>query len=51
VEEFSEADLTRSDRFAWAGSKPLSVWIAGDTFVHEAEHLEQIRKWRAATGL
>lgn len=51
VEEFSEADLTRSDRFPWAGSKPLSVWIAADTFVHEAEHLEQIRKWRAATGL
>jgi uncharacterized protein (TIGR03083 family) len=37
--------------YPWLGGEPLWMWIAGDSFEHEAEHAEQIRAWRERLGL
>lgn len=47
VETFSNKDLTDPNRFPWLGGEPLTKWIAGDSFEHEAEHAAHIRGWRA----
>lgn len=51
VDSFSEVDLTNPERFNWLKGHPLWEWIAGDSFEHEAEHLEQIRYWRSQKEL
>jgi hypothetical protein len=48
VEAFSNKDLTDPNRFPWLGGQPLSKWIAGDSFEHEAEHAADIRRWRTS---
>jgi hypothetical protein len=50
VEALSDEDLTNPKRFPWQKGNPLWKWIAGDSFEHEAEHLEQIREWKAEKG-
>jgi hypothetical protein len=51
VEAFSDKDLNDEKRYNWLGGRPLWEWIAGNSFEHEAEHLEQIVTWRNREGL
>jgi hypothetical protein len=51
VEAFHEMDLTNPKRYPWLKNQPLWKWIADDSFDHEAEHLEQIKKWKAENGI
>jgi hypothetical protein len=51
VEAFSDKDLTDPQRYPWAGGRPLAQWIADDSFAHEAEHANEILKWRRDKGL
>ena len=51
VDAFSDKDLNDAKRYGWLDGKPLWEWIAGDSFQHEAEHLEQITAWRDREGL
>jgi hypothetical protein len=50
VEAFSDADLNDPQRYPWLTNHPLWVWIAEDSFKHEAEHTAQIQSWRAGRG-
>lgn len=50
VERFSDADLNDPQRYPWLKNHPLWVWIAEDSFKHEAEHTAQIQAWRSAKG-
>ena len=51
VRSLTQADLERADKQPWLQATPLMAWIASDTFEHEAEHIQQIREWRARRGL
>lgn len=51
VEELDEKTLTDVRKFRWMEGEPLSYLIAENAFWHEEEHAEDIRRWRAATGL
>jgi hypothetical protein len=51
VTAFKDADLASSQRYPWQKGYPLWVWIAEDSFKHEAEHTAHIRQWREAQGL
>jgi hypothetical protein len=51
VEDFSDRDLTDPKRYPWAKGQPLSEWIAGDSFEHEAEHTVQVLAWRKKKGI
>lgn len=46
VEVFTDKDLNDPQRFSWLKGRPLWVWVAQDSFEHEAEHTAQIRAWR-----
>jgi hypothetical protein len=46
VEAFTDKDLNDPQRFSWLKGRPLWVWVAQDSFEHEAEHTAQIRAWR-----
>jgi hypothetical protein len=46
VKEFSESQLNDDKLYSWLGGRPLSEWIAGDSFDHEAEHARDIRAWK-----
>ncbi len=46
VEAFTDKDLNDPQRFSWLKDRPLWVWVAQDSFEHEAEHTAQIRSWR-----
>jgi hypothetical protein len=48
---FKDTDLNDPQRYPWLKNHPLWVWIAEDSFKHEAEHLVQIRQWREAQGI
>lgn len=48
VAELADSDLTRPPTLPWMKGRPLGDWIAGDTFLHEREHTQEIRAWRAA---
>ena len=45
IEELSEEDLNDPERFAWNGGRTLLDRIAGNSYDHEQEHIEQIRAW------
>lgn len=51
VGAFKDADLDDPQRYPWLKDHPLWVWIAEDSFKHEAEHTAQIRAWREARGI
>lgn len=50
VDEFNEDELEAPGYFEELRGRPLSEWIAVDTFEHEREHLEAVRRWRRSTG-
>lgn len=45
VGEFSEQDLNDPKRYTWLKGKPLSQWIASETYEHEEEHMDAVRDW------
>lgn len=45
----SEEDLFDPDRFAWRNGQALWMMVAGNTWLHYAEHAASIREWRAAS--
>jgi hypothetical protein len=45
IAELSEADLNEPDRFPWSQGRSLLDRIAGNSYEHEREHIEQIRSW------
>jgi len=51
VRALTQAEFEKADKLAWLEGAPLSKWIASDTFDHEAEHIQQIRAWRARRGV
>ena len=51
VSAFKDKDLTDPQRFSWLKDHPLWVWIAEDSFKHEAEHTAQIHAWREVRGI
>jgi uncharacterized damage-inducible protein DinB len=50
LERFRDADLNNPQRYPWLKNHPLWVWIAEDSFKHEAEHTAQILAWRSEKG-
>jgi hypothetical protein len=48
---FNDKELNDPQRYSWLKGHPLWVWIAEDSFKHEAEHTAQIRQWREAQGI
>ena len=45
VQAISEEDLLNPHRFSWSQVEPLWKSIAGDTYEHYQEHIEQIQEW------
>jgi uncharacterized damage-inducible protein DinB len=45
IEHLTDADLNDPDRFAWSDGRTLLEHIAGNSYAHEQEHIEQIREW------
>ena len=45
VQAMHEEDLMNPHRFAWSKGEPLWQAIAGDTYEHYREHIEQIQEW------
>jgi uncharacterized protein (TIGR03083 family) len=45
LEPISDADLNDPERFAWSDDRTLLDRIAGNSYDHEQEHIEQIREW------
>jgi hypothetical protein len=50
VEGFSDRELGDPKLYKWLGGRPLSAWIADETYQHEAEHAGHIRLWREASS-
>jgi hypothetical protein len=50
VERFSDRELGDPRLYRWLDGKPLSEWIAAETYEHEAEHAQHIRRWREKSG-
>lgn len=50
IEDLTEDELSRPKPFPWMMGRPLAEWIAEDTYLHEQEHAEQIRRWREGLG-
>lgn len=44
VQEFSANDLFDSNRYPWAKGHALWEWIAGSSYEHEKEHLEELKQ-------
>ena len=45
IEDLEDEDLNDPDRFPWSEGRSLLDQIAGNSFDHEQEHIEQIRAW------
>jgi hypothetical protein len=45
IEDLEDADLNDPDRFHWSEGRSLLDRIAGNSFEHEQEHIEQIQAW------
>lgn len=50
VDEFSEQELNDPDAFEGLRGESLWRWVAVDTYEHEQEHLQAIRRWRDERG-
>jgi len=42
VEAFMDQDLNDPNRFPWLKSRAVWEWVAGDSYEHEAEHIDQV---------
>jgi hypothetical protein len=51
IEVFAEKDLTQTGRFPWLRGLSLADRIASYSYEHEAEHTDQIKKWRRLNQL
>jgi len=51
VTAFKDKDLEDPQRYPWLKGHPLWVWIAEDSFKHEAEHIVQVLQWRQNLGV
>jgi len=45
LEDLDDEDLNDPDRFPWSAGRTLLDRIAGNSFDHEQEHIEQILAW------
>ncbi len=45
LEQLADQDLNDPERFAWSNGRTLLDRIAGNSYDHEQEHIEQIRAW------
>jgi len=45
LEQLTDDDLNDPDRFPWSDGRTLLDRIAGNSYDHEQEHIEQIRVW------
>ena len=45
LEDVSDEDLTDPTRFPWSGGRALLDHIAGSSYAHEQEHIQQIGEW------
>jgi hypothetical protein len=45
LEYLSDQDLNDADRFPWSDGRTLLERIAGNSYDHEQEHIDQIRAW------
>ena len=45
LEQLSDADLNDPDHFTWSNGRTLLDRLAGNSYEHEQEHIEQIREW------
>jgi hypothetical protein len=45
IENLTDRDLNDPDRFPWSNGVTLLDHIAGSSYDHEQEHIEQIRAW------
>jgi hypothetical protein len=43
--DLDNVDLNDPDRFPWSAGRSLLDRIAGNSYDHEQEHIEQIREW------
>ncbi len=50
IEGLSEADLNDPQRFPWSEGRTLLDRIAGNSYGHEQEHIDQIRAWMGDIG-
>lgn len=50
IEAFSEPALNDPGLYAWLDGKALWEWVAVDSFEHEAEHLNDILRWKRSEG-
>jgi len=46
VKDFSENELNNEQVYNWLDGRALWVWIAEDSYKHEAEHAENIKEWK-----
>ena len=47
IKEFSERELNDRQYYKWLKGRALWEWIAEDSYIHEAEHANSIRDWKA----
>jgi uncharacterized protein DUF1706 len=45
IQGLSEAELNDPNYFPWSGGRTLLDRIAGNSYEHEQEHIDQIRAW------
>ena len=45
LDSVSDEDLTDPARFPWSQGRALLDHVAGSSYAHEQEHIEQIRDW------
>jgi hypothetical protein len=50
VKDLTEQALTDTNAYPWLDGQPLWEWIAGDSFEHETEHLNDIINWTLNRG-
>jgi hypothetical protein len=45
LEDISDEDLNDAQRFPWSDGRTLLDRVAGNSYEHEHEHIDQIREW------
>jgi hypothetical protein len=50
IDEFDERALTDNRRYSWMEGEPLLFLVEDAVILHEQEHADEIRAWRAKEG-